>query len=270
MELVWDVGKAILKPWLASWFSWRIEGGERIPSDGGAILAANHISFLDPLALGYVVDRARRIPRFLAKSELFHDRRTAWFVKGSGQIEVRRESDNARIALANALGALGRGEIVCVFPEGTITRNPDLTPMRAKTGVARLAAMSDAPLLPCALWGTANSLPLGYRPRFRPGLQLHVRIGSPIEADHPLRRRLALALPAPTSSSDAASEQFLVREMTDEIMGRIHDMVVDMRTGGIPDLRRPKRGSGDAGAPAAAAASSPQLVVVPEEMTAEP
>ncbi|HEX2196568.1 MAG TPA: lysophospholipid acyltransferase family protein, partial [Actinomycetota bacterium] len=126
--------KGILKPWLKVWFRWRIEGADNIPSHGPAILALNHIAYLDPFAAAYVVDHRKRRARFLAKSELFGDRRIAWILKGCRQIEVRRGTPNAPMALDHALEALARGEIVVVFPEGTITNDADLNPMAPKTG----------------------------------------------------------------------------------------------------------------------------------------
>src|SRR5687767_1156945 len=156
MEPTYLLAKAILKPWLATWFRWHIEGLENIPREGAAILAINHIAYLDPLAAAYVVDRVKRVPRFLAKSELFDDKRIAWILRGAGQIPVKRGSANAPMALDSAVSALEKGQLVVIFPEGTITRDPDLHPMEAKTGLARLALQTNAPVIPTALWGTSN------------------------------------------------------------------------------------------------------------------
>ncbi|MCA1706056.1 MAG: 1-acyl-sn-glycerol-3-phosphate acyltransferase, partial [Actinobacteria bacterium] len=77
METTYALAKGVLKPFLRSWFRWNLEGIEYIPRKGPAILAFNHISYLDPLATAFVVDKAKRVPRFLAKAELFEDRRIA-------------------------------------------------------------------------------------------------------------------------------------------------------------------------------------------------
>lgn len=84
-EPTYLLAKAILKPWLGAWFRWNIEGLENIPRRGPAILAFNHIAYLDAFAAAYVVDGAGRRPRFLAKSELFEDKRIAWVLKGAKQ-----------------------------------------------------------------------------------------------------------------------------------------------------------------------------------------
>jgi 1-acyl-sn-glycerol-3-phosphate acyltransferase len=180
-EPIYAVIRAILIPWLRFWFRWHIEGLENIPREGPAILAFNHIAYLDPLAIGYVVDRAGRRPRFLTKSELFADRRIAWILRGCGQIEVKRGTRSAPLALGQALAALERGEVVVIFPEGTVTTDPELRPMAPKTGVSRLALQSAVPVIPCAIWGTANVWPKGYAHRWRPRQDIVVAVGEPVE-----------------------------------------------------------------------------------------
>jgi 1-acyl-sn-glycerol-3-phosphate acyltransferase len=174
---------------LTIWFLWKIEGLEHIPRSGPAILAVNHISYLDPLAAAFVVNRVGRRARFLAKSELFHDRRLGWVLRGANQIEVKRGTKDAPAALDQAYEALARGELLVIFPEGTVTRNLDLQPMAAKSGAARLALKTGVPLIPCALWGTANVWPKGYKKRWRPRQRIVVRVGPPVsmppDADSP-------------------------------------------------------------------------------------
>jgi 1-acyl-sn-glycerol-3-phosphate acyltransferase len=178
----WVVDMVVI-PLLRVWFRWTLEGLENLPSTGPAILACNHIAYLDPLAMGYVVDRAGRRPRFLTKSELFQDKRIAWVLRGSGQIEVRRGTAGAR-ALDEALEALAAGDIVVIFPEGTVTTDPDLKPMAAKSGAVRLALQSRAPIIPCAVWGTANIWPKGpYARRWKPRQDIVVRIGAPMQIE---------------------------------------------------------------------------------------
>ena len=221
MEPTYYLAKAMLKPWLAAWFRWSIEGLDNIPRSGPAIVAFNHISYLDPFVAAYVLDAARRRPRFLAKSELFQDKRIAWILKGAGQIEVRRGSRDAPMALDHALAALDRGEIVVVFPEGTITDDPDLSPMAAKTGAARLALASGAALIPCALWGTANVWPKDYAKRWWPPNQdIVARIGEPVDV-----------------AGDADSPDDW-RKLSEEIMERIGALVASLRPV-VPDRRRP-------------------------------
>ena len=225
MEPTYLLAKGILKPWLKSWFRWTIEGDERIPRSGPAILAFNHIAFLDPFAAAYVVDSVNRRPRFLAKSELFADKRISWILRGAKQIEVRRGSRDAPMALDYAIESLEQGEIVVVFPEGTITDDPDLSPMKAKTGAARLALASGAPLIPCALWGTANIWPKDYAKHWwPPGQDILVRIGEPI----------------PVSGDPESPEAWA--DISSKIMERIGVLVASLRPV-VPDRRRPARKS---------------------------
>lgn len=223
MEPTYHLAKAILKPWLRAWFRWTIEGEERIPTRGPAILVFNHIAFLDPLAAAYVVDEARRRPRFLAKADLFEDRRIAWILRGAGQIEVKRGSREAPMALDRAFDALERGEVIVVFPEGTITDDPDLSPMEAKTGAARLALGSNASLIPCALWGTANIWPKGYAKRWWPPNQdILARVGEPMHV-----------------TGDAGSPEDW-RTLSAHIMEEIGALVASLRPI-VPDRRRSTR-----------------------------
>lgn len=132
---------------------WR--GTEHVPPSGGVILAANHVSHADPIFLAeYVVHGTGRIARFMAKSTLFEGRGVVPSVmRGADQIPVHRQTSDASLALRDAVAALHAGECVVIYPEGTVSRDPDKWPMVAKTGVARLALLSGAPVVPVAIWG---------------------------------------------------------------------------------------------------------------------
>ncbi len=162
---------------------WR--GFENVPTSGGVILAANHISLVDPLCLGdAVVFSTRRPPRFLAKASLFEGNgivpRT---MRGAKQIRVHRNTADASLALRDAVQALQAGELVLIYPEGTVSRDPEKWPMVARTGVARLALLSGAPVIPVAQWG-AQELHDSYR---RKGVHLTARptidisVGPPVD-----------------------------------------------------------------------------------------
>jgi 1-acyl-sn-glycerol-3-phosphate acyltransferase len=216
------LAKAIVLPCLR-WFRWNIEGLDNVPAQGGAILAFNHIAFLDPFAAAYAVHLAGRRPRFLAKGELFDDRRVGWILSGAGQIPVRRGTVEAPMALDEAVAALERGEVVVIFPEGTITDDPDLNPMEPKTGLARLALASCVPVVPCAVWGTANVWPKGFAKRWWPPKQdILVRIGHPMRVD---------------GDSDSPSDWRLVG---DAVMDEISRLVASLRPA-VPDRRRTKK-----------------------------
>ncbi|MEA2452220.1 MAG: hypothetical protein QOG04_930 [Actinomycetota bacterium] len=223
METTYPLAKAILLPFLHTWFRWNIEGVENIPRDGSALLAFNHISYLDPLATAYTVNKAKRIPRFLGKSELFQDKRIGWILRGAKQIEVKRGTATAPMALDKAFAALDHGEVVVVFPEGTITEDPDLTPLPPKTGAARLTLGSGVPIIPCGLWGTQNIWPKGYAKNWWPPRQdILVRIGEPIHF---------------TGDPDSTEDWARVSE---EMMLAIEVLVASLRPA-VPDRRRQKK-----------------------------
>lgn len=145
--------ETVLIPPIAVWFNWRFEGLEQIPREGPALIACNHISYFDPLAHGYFVEKANRRPRYLTKSELYEN----WFMRrlltGAKQIKVVRGSGDQR-PIDEALTALREGELIVVYPEGTITRNADYSPMEGRTGVARVTLASGVPVVPVAVWGS--------------------------------------------------------------------------------------------------------------------
>ena len=159
----------VLYPLTRLLFTVRWYGLDRIPKSGGAIVAVNHISYADPIVFGRFIWDAGRVPRYLAKASLF----SAPFpigrvMTGSGQIPVHRGTADAAGALQAAVDALRGGQLVLIYPEGTVTRDPDFWPMQAKTGIARLALMvPEAPVIPVGQWGAQNFLDF-YRRRFRP------------------------------------------------------------------------------------------------------
>jgi 1-acyl-sn-glycerol-3-phosphate acyltransferase len=220
IESIYHLTRSLVIPALGAWFRFHIQGIDNVPKKGPAILALNHISYLDPLAAAYAVDRAGRRPRFLAKAELFDDRRIAWVLKGTGQILVRRGTRDAPMALDHALGALARGEVVVVFPEGTVTTDPELKPMRPKSGTARLALQSGAPLIPAAVWGTANVWPKGrYSKRWWPPRQdILMRIGQPLHID---------GAAASTEAWDAAGRELM--DAIGELVASLKPLLPDRR-----------------------------------------
>ena len=145
----------IAKPPLLALTRPRWEGLEHVPREGGVILAANHISAMDPFVLGdFVLFGVGRPARYMAKSTLFEGNGfVARIMRGAGQIPVHRGSADASLALRDAVTAVQSGELIVIYPEGTVSRDPGKWPMRARTGVARLALLSGAPVVPVAQWG---------------------------------------------------------------------------------------------------------------------
>jgi len=178
MEPVYGLARNVFFPPLHFGLRWTIEGGHRIPVRGPVILASNHVSYLDPLVVAYVADRRHRKVRFLAKAELFDKRGFGPLLRQIHQIPVQRDSSSAAGSLEYAIEALGRGECVAVFPEGTISL--DLEPMAGKSGTARLAAATGVPVTPVGLWGTHRVLFKGRKPNWRWGVAETVVVGPPV------------------------------------------------------------------------------------------
>ena len=162
---------------------WRHQ--DKLPLTGGVIIAANHISNVDPLALGQFVAYSGRWPRFLAKDTLFRGRLVGRLLTAAWQIPVERSSRRSGDALRAAREAIDAGRAVVIYPEGTITLDPGLWPMRAKTGVVRLALETSCPIIPVGQWG-AQDIMWGTRlelPKILPRKTLRVLVGDPVPLD---------------------------------------------------------------------------------------
>ena len=198
-------------PPLRFWFRLSHEHLDRIPRTGPAIVACNHISYLDPLTNGDAVVRAGRRPRFLAKEELFRIPIVGRALRGAGQIPVSRGSRD-RSSLDRAVAALGRGEVIVVYPEGTVTKREDWLPMDGKTGVVRLAVATGVPITPMASWGSQAVWQKAGKGSLKFGRPIWTNVGEPIQ------------LPVPPDG-----EQAPLRELTAQVMEAITLLVVDLR-----------------------------------------
>lgn len=154
-----------------------IAGAQHIPASGGAVLACNHISYLDFIFAGYAAQPARRLVRFMAKQEIFANRIAGPLMRGMRHIPVDRA--NGIASYKAALAALKAGEVVGVFPEATISRS--FTVKEIKSGAPRMAASAGVPLIPMALWGTQRLWTKG-RPRrlWQRHVPISVLIGEPL------------------------------------------------------------------------------------------
>lgn len=199
------------------------QGMEHLPVEGGFVVAGNHMSNIDPLTFAHYVYDAGFAPRILAKASLFRVPVLGALLRATGQIPVERNSTHAHDALAPAIESLRAGRCVAVFPEGTLTRDPDLWPMTAKTGVARLALEARVPVIPVAQWGMQDILPR-YSKRFRPFPRKHVSVhaGPPVPLDDFYDRPL-----------DAAT----LREATERIMDAITAILAGIRGEQPPAVR---------------------------------
>jgi 1-acyl-sn-glycerol-3-phosphate acyltransferase len=198
-------------PPLRFWFRLSHEHLDRIPPTGPAIIACNHISYLDPLTNGDAVVRAGRRPRFLAKEELFRIPIVGRALRGAGQIPVSRGTRD-RSSLDRAVAALGRGEVIVVYPEGTVTKREDRLPMEGKTGVVRLAVATGVPITPMASWGSQAVWQKSGKGSLKFGRPIWTTVGEPI------------VLPVPPEG-----EQAPLRELTAQVMEAIRLLVVDLR-----------------------------------------
>jgi len=174
------LAELVLAPWLAGWFRWYIEGTEHLPASGPAIVACNHVSYLDALAVAWAVFKSGRRARFLTKRELFKYPLVGWIISTARQIPVKRGTREAPESLEHAERALAEGEVVVVFPEGTTTTAPDLAPLKPRNGVARLTLATGVPVIPAATWGGQWfwTKHLGVSPS--PGKEIWLRFGSPL------------------------------------------------------------------------------------------
>ena len=211
--------ESVLIPPIWTWFRWHFEGLEHIPPEGPALIACNHISYFDPLAHGYFLEKAGRRPRFLAKIELFRNRFTGLVLRGARQIPVIRGS-GASAPIESSLAGLRAGEVVVVYPESTVTRNEDRSPMQGKTGIARLTLASGVPVVPLAVWGSAPVWQRGGRRDMKFGRPIWVMAGAPL---------------AFSAHEEEAGDPAVLRTVTEEVMGQLSLLVEDLRA------RYPKR-----------------------------
>lgn len=174
---------ATLRPVLARMTRQEWSGGEHLPESGGFIVAGNHISEIDPFMVAHYLVNHGWAPRFLAKSGLFEIPVLGRALHSLGQVPVYRGTRQASDSLRDAADAVAGGDCVVIMPEGTLTRDPGLWPMKAKNGVGRLALLTGAPVIPVAQWGVHKLLPpYARRPK---GLfsrhTMHVRAGAPVD-----------------------------------------------------------------------------------------
>ncbi len=186
----------VLNPWMRV----RLEGVDNVPDAAPAILASNHLSFIDSLVLPINVPRP---VYYLGKADYWDSWRTRWFFAGTGVVPVQRGGgDKGENSLRTGVELLGRGDLLGIYPEGT--RSPDGRLYRGKTGPVRMALEAGVPIVPCALLGTDRAMPTGtYVPRRSP---VTVRYGRPLDLSRYRDRR---------------TDPFVLRSATDELMYEI-------------------------------------------------
>lgn len=225
MEPVYAFARAVLLPLLRAFCRWWLIGVENIPRSGPVIIAANHISYFDPLCHAYMIDWSGRKARFFAKSELWKNPFLRFILSHAHQIPVQRGTGETG-PVEKAVEALGKGELVVIYPEATITTNPDLTPMTGKTGIGRVALATRAPVVPIAVWGSH-----WVRPKHR----------KPV---HKWRRLIVLKAGEPMRFDDLGGRQDAeaVREVTDRVVAELDRLVREIHKiypegAAVPELK---------------------------------
>jgi len=176
-----------------------MEGTEHVPREGGAVLASNHVSYLDFIFDGLAARPSGRLVRFMAKESVFRHRISGPLMRGMHHIAVDREAgaDSYR----SAVEALRGGEVVGVFPEATISRS--FTIKDFKYGAARMAIEAPAPIVPVILWGGQRLMTKGHPRDFQRGRTISIRVGEPLhpspgddpaEITRELRERMSVLL----------------------------------------------------------------------------
>ena len=217
-------------PWLRE--TWR--GAEHVPATGGAVIAANHLSYSDPFVIGrFLLYGAGRLPHFLGKAEVFAAPVLGPLLRRAGQIPVHRGTARAKDSFVEAVDAVAAGRLVCLLPEGTLTRDRAFWPMTGKSGAARIALTTGAPLVTVAMWGPERIIPPTSRAR-------HV-------VPHLLTRRHDVTVVAgePVDLDDLRGRDLdteVLTEATRRLMAAILELLCEIRgeRPGAPPLDNPR------------------------------
>lgn len=192
---------------------WR--GVENIPQSGKVIIASNHVSYLDALFLTHFLFRNGRAPRFIGKEGVFKVPIIGKILLAAGQIPVVRESKDASKALVHAIKLLESGHCLGVYPEGTLTRDVNGWPMVAKTGLARLAIITQSPVIPVAQWGSQIVMPTYEKKiKFFPRTPIKVLAGKPLDL---------------STWYGKENDPVALTEATAFVMGAITDLLEELR-----------------------------------------
>ena len=215
--------KGVLTPIMTPWVKFTVTGEENLPTQGGFLLVSNHLSNVDPLCLCWYFMKRNTAVRFLAKKSMFSVPVFGWIIKGMGLIPVNRDS-NPSAVLAPTREALTAGEVVGIYPEGTLTRDPDHWPMEFKSGAARLALDTGVTVIPLSQWGPQDIM-APYNAKgmdMRPGRRVSYYFGEPVDLSD-------LMSPAGSEDHDA------VNAATARILAAVREGVGQLRGLPVPD-----------------------------------
>ncbi|MGB3414939.1 MAG: lysophospholipid acyltransferase family protein [Microbacteriaceae bacterium] len=208
---------------------YEVVGGEKLPKTGAYVITPNHFSNIDPLVIAIVVYKLGRAPRFLAKDSLFKVPVVSWVLRVTGQIKVNRKNRSAASEpLIEAKQITDQQSVVIVYPEGTLTRDPDLWPMRGKTGAVRLARAADIPIIPVAHWGTQDLMPrYTNKIKLLPRKTITVKFGDPYKLSDISSE--SGALEASETVAEGTSDASGLRASTDFVMAQITNILAELR-----------------------------------------
>ena len=224
------IAVAVVYPAAALFFRLRYRHADRIPASGPVLLVINHISILDPLGCARLVWDSGRVPHFLGKESVFRGP-AGPLLRGAGQIPVARFTADAHEALRAAEADLAAGNVVVIYPEGSVTRDPDWWPMEARTGVARLALTTDAVVLPVAQWGPQRAH--DYHAK-----KLRLRLRTP--ADYLVGEPVDLSAQRARLRAGEALTGELLKETTNLIMTRVRNQLAELRGEPAPRVFHPR------------------------------
>jgi 1-acyl-sn-glycerol-3-phosphate acyltransferase len=209
--LVWTIRPLFLVLTKRDW-----RGFEKLPKDSGYVIAPNHVSHLDPFFFAHALVEHGITPRFLGKDTVWNYPVLGWIVKHAEQIPVYRGTQGAAESLRAAVASVEQGRPVIIYPEGTITRDPQMWPMTGRTGAVRVALTTGKPLFPLMQWGPNEILPPYTRiPMILPRKTMHVWVGDALDLS-----------------------EFVGRELTEELLHTATDQLMDAITAMQADLRR--------------------------------
>lgn len=192
--------------------------GEKVPATGGCVVVINHISHLDPLTLGHFLYDHGRLVRYLAKDSIWNVPILKSIATNAQQIPVARLSAGAKDAYTAAVAAVENGECIGIYPEGTLTRDPDGWPMVGKTGAARIALETGCPVIPIGQWGVQEILPAySKRPHVFPRHTVTYKVGDPVDLS-----------------------EYAGQPLTAEVLHGATEKIMDAITGLVEDIRGEK------------------------------
>ncbi|QRZ62327.1 1-acyl-sn-glycerol-3-phosphate acyltransferase [Rothia sp. ZJ932] len=216
-DIVYKVAGNIVRPLYNLVIDIEFRGQNKLPR-GGFIVVANHTSMVDPITVAYPMFIKGALPRFLAKESLFHAPALGWLMRTIAHVPVSRGSVDARKSLETAQNIVDAGGSIIIYPEGTLTTDPDGWPMSGRTGAARLALATGAPVVPIAHWGDHEFLPYSGKPVFGKRHRAVVSIGDPLDFSDLVDKN---------GSSKPTRAQLM--EVTDRMMDSVTELLADIR-----------------------------------------